>query len=241
MPDNDARVYADPPAHGARRTHEARLPDVAPREQGVAVWEAVHVAEHRGLPPIRALKGPHIGSGPRVHVQRKLAAARTAGGLVVEEQHAAGDWSLPADSALVSDGALRYITLSREFFPGELQPLLERHVAMLTAWFGEPIVRAGGVRIWDIQNDTGLRSWTFTTWTPPAGYVTQSGMAALPDSVRSPGWRNWSRSFPPVAPSDRPVKADDDRYAQLPAMIRRQLERKNPAPDTGTMPEEDAP
>ncbi len=157
-----------------------------------------------------------------------------------EKGELTGDWSLPADTALVSDGALRYITLSREYFPGELQPLLEHHVAMLTAWFGEPIVRAGGVRIWDIQNDTGVRSWTFTTWSPPAGYVSQSGMAALPDSVRSPGWRNWARSFPPVAPSDHPVKADDDRYAQLPAMIRRQLERKNPAPDTGTMPEEDA-
>ena len=143
-------AYADPPAHGARLAHEARFPDVAPSEQGVAVCVAIHVTEHRRLPSIRALKGPHIGSGSRVHVQSKLSAARTAGGLVVEKQHAAGHRLRRVDAPKGAFGAEGEVGLRAAEHPHGLagravdldhrgEPIQRQVVAVIARAVGQPV------------------------------------------------------------------------------------------------------
>jgi hypothetical protein len=147
-----------------------------------------------------------------------------------EQGELSGAWSLPAGAEPVDLAAVRYVTLNREYFPGELAPLMRHHAKMLTAWYGPPVVATGGVRVWDLSRRVGDGTWTFPAWDAPDDYVSASGLASLPaDMIRAAGWRNWRRSVPPVAPTDAPVAEDPSRYADLPSMLRRKLERTQPA------------
>lgn len=151
-----------------------------------------------------------------------------------------GERQLALDAAVSpwDEGAVSYITLNREYYPGELDDLLEHEATFLTAWFGKPTIRAGGVRVWDVRGAPLQRSYRFPEWTAPDGYVSSSGLASMPDSVRSAGWLNWPRLFPPQAPEARDDSLDEAiRNARLPPGIRRKLEREaSDDDDTGAAP-----
>lgn len=144
-----------------------------------------------------------------------------------ERGELSGPWSLPEGATPAPEG-VRWVTVSREYFPGELSALADQHARLLTAWFGAPVIRAGGVRVWDLAAWTGERHWTFATWTPPADYVSAEGLASLPATVRAPGWRHWPRTLPPAAPSEAAQAAPEARasWESLPPMVRRKLERE---------------
>lgn len=167
--------------------------------------------------------------------------------LAFEEGELEAAWEAPATGAPVDLGTVRYVTLNREFFPGELRALLAHHAAMLTAWYGEPVVKGGGVRVWDLTRGTGERRWVPPDWSPPEGYVSDTGLTALPGTVRSAGWRHWSRAFPPAEPAAEAAQAEPEattRRDGFPAMLRRKLEREQAdaaaAADTGTVEPEEA-
>lgn len=143
-----------------------------------------------------------------------------------------GGWTLPAeaDPALLAQG-VRYVSVNRGYFPGELSTLREHHVALLTALYGEPLVRAGAVRVWDLERATGTRTWTFPSFTPPEDYVDAEGRTSLP-TEGAVGLRAWPRTVPPRPPTARPA-VDPSRWAELPPMVRRKLEREATVPDTG--------
>lgn len=144
-----------------------------------------------------------------------------------------GAWAL--DGAPWADGAVAYVTLNREYFPGELAPLREAHAAFLTAWYGPAVIKGGGVAVWDVRGPPAETTYVWPSWSPPAGYVSSSGLASLPESVRAAGWRNWPRTVPPAEPEVRSAsKEREARTARLPPMLRRKLAREAAERDTGT-------
>lgn len=148
-----------------------------------------------------------------------------------------GQWELAADQAPWTANAVAYITLNREYFPGDLGDLLDHHATFLTAWYGKPILKGGGVRVWDVRASPKLNSHFWPTWSPPSTYVTASGLASLPDAVDPAGWLNWPRSFPPKAPEARSTTIDQElRNSRLPPALRRRLERDETTDDTGESP-----
>lgn len=164
-----------------------------------------------------------------IDAQPLLAALRD-----FEAGKRSGAWTLPeeADRALLGQG-VRYLSVNRGYFPGELSTLRDHHVAMLTALYGEPVVQAGGVRIWDLTRATGERAWTFPEYAPPEGYVDAEGRTSLPTDA-AVGLRAWPRSVPPRPPTARPT-VDPGRWSKLPPMVRRKLEREaGAADDTAT-------
>ena len=164
-----------------------------------------------------------IASQPLLAALRAFEAGDTDGPLVLAD--AAAPWD---------DGAVAYVTLNREYYPGELDDLMEFEAAFLTAWFGKPVIRSGGVRVWDVRTPPLSRQYAWPEWTAPAGYVSSSGLAAVPDTVRSAGWLNWPRNFPPSPPEARDSSVEETvRNARLPPGIRRKLEREAERDDTG--------
>ncbi len=143
-----------------------------------------------------------------------------------------GSWTMPEGVAPWDAGAVRYVTVSREYFPTSLEALRKAHVAFLTEWYGPPVVKSGGVMIWDVGEPPRARAHVFPVWTPPQTYVNASALGAAPDIVHARGWMNWPRSFPPTEPErSSPATEREARLSHLPPLVRRKIERE--LPDTG--------
>ncbi len=166
-----------------------------------------------------------------VAAQPLLAALRA-----FEAGELKGDWSLDGRAPWTA-GSLDYISLSREYYPGDLRDLRAHEEAFLRAWFGEPVVKEGGVKAWDVRGAPVATRYTWPDWTAPGDYVEASGLAALPDSVRAAGWLNWARAVPPEAPEWAPdTEYKELRDARLPPALKRRLGREEEIRDTGVVP-----
>lgn len=155
---------------------------------------------------------------------------------------ATGSWTL-AEGALrpLLDQGVRYVSVNREFFPGELTTLKRHHAKLLGALCGDPVLKGDGVRIWDLATCHG-GTWTFPTWSPPSDYVDTSGRTSLPHGVASAGLRSWPRTLLPQEPQADAVSEDKQQsWAGLPAMVRRRLEREATPADTGAVAGEESP
>jgi hypothetical protein len=147
-----------------------------------------------------------------------------------------GAWSLD-DAAPWANSAVQYITINREYYPGELAPLATAEASFLTSLFGPPVVAKGRVTVWEVSKLPARRDYVWPAWTPPQTYVSDSGLAALPDTVHAAGWLNWPRVFPPAAPQKQSTLDKNElRYSRLPPMLRRKLERESEPSDTGQTP-----
>ena len=144
-----------------------------------------------------------------------------------------GDWHLAPGQSPWETGAVSYISLNREYFPGDLGELRDHHATFLAAWFGEPILKGEGVRVWDVQSPAPVVAYRWPAWDPPSVYVDASGLSSVPASVDPAGWLNWPRSFPPTPPKSRSFTLDNEiRNSRLPPGLRRRLEREEANHDT---------
>lgn len=167
-----------------------------------------------------------IAEQPLLHALRQFEAGTLT-----------GQWALTPGQTPWETGAVAYISLNREYFPGELGDLLDHHATFLTAWYGKPMLKGGGVRVWDVRGLPPHVSYFWPKWSPPSDYVTASGLASLPDAVNPAGWLNWPRGFPPAPPEARSTTFDEElRNSRLPAALRRRLEREASPDDTGEAP-----
>jgi len=158
-----------------------------------------------------------------------LSRSRLLSGLLAVEQGAGpSTWSLTAadvDALRAED--LRYISLNREFFPGELASLHEHHVASLQALFGAPLIDDGGVRIWYLAQLTGATEIALPGWTPPEEYRTEaSGLAPVRAPISSLGWRPLPRSGTPATTAETAEERQQARERAYSPMLRRRLERR---------------
>jgi len=166
-----------------------------------------------------------------------LQAQPLLGQLVAYEGGAALEpWSLAPGGLqpLLAQG-VRWISVNREFFPGELEDLRDHHRAFLQAVCGPPKLRGQGVWIWDLAACPG-GDWTFPAWKLPDSFVDASGRTSIPGNVPSAGFRAWPRSFPPSVPTPATATNNADAWADLPSMVRRKLEREaeQDGEDTGS-------
>ncbi len=68
----------------------------------------------------------------------------------------------------------RWISINREMFPLPFRELTESYTTLLTVLFGQPVLRANGIKIWDTSAWKGNTEATFPKFTWP-GHVVRAG------------------------------------------------------------------
>lgn len=110
-----------------------------------------------------------------------------------------------SDIDALKEVGLRYLVVNKEYFPGEMSPLLHAYNLVFTALFGEPVLqRDEGLTAWDIDAYTGITEVDPPPIRTPTALRSHKGGGLLPTvgELESLGWRDLPRRFPPNFPEE---------------------------------------
>lgn len=100
---------------------------------------------------------------------------------------------------------LRYLVVNQEYFPAELEPLVEVYRGLFTSLFGAPVLdEPDQLRAWDVNAYSGAASADVLPFRLPVALRGDSDGGRLPlvGQIDSLGWTTVSRSFPPDLGTD---------------------------------------
>lgn len=76
-----------------------------------------------------------------------------------------------ADLETLRAAGFRFISINREMFPLPLKDLTDSYTTLMTVLFGQPILRANGIKVWDTGQWKGKTEATFPKFTWPSHVV----------------------------------------------------------------------
>jgi hypothetical protein len=135
----------------------------------------------------------------------------------------------PADPPSLAAEGLRLLALNPEYLMESAAKLEKIYRGVFEVLFGEPVLRVGGLTVWDLTRYTGIHTLEVPVFEPDPEDLCQDGIrTGRARVVVSSAWRPLERKFPPeVPPKDEHLES----LKSLPPMIRNRVLR-----DAGVAP-----